>query len=181
MSKEKEQYRLIEACQKNNRKAQETLYRQFADEMFTVAMRYVQNYDEASEVLQVAFIKVFRSLHTFNASGSLEGWVRRIVINKALEFLRSKGREANNKSEWIQENDQAVSKLETSFERSDIIQLVNKLPEKAAVVLKLFAVEGFSHQEISEELGISIGTSKSQLNRARALISPLIERHGYSK
>lgn len=173
-----DQHSLIKACLKNDRKAQEQLYRTHADTMFAVAMRYAKDYDEASEVLQKSFIKVFRSLSSFKQEGSLEGWIRRIVVNTALESIRNLNREVEKRVEWEKETGGVSVQMNTNLERKDIIRLVNTLPEKASLVLKLFAVEGFSHQEISEFLGISVGTSKSQLNRARNLLAPIVDRHG---
>jgi len=135
-------------------------------------MYYADSRDEAADFLQDGFITVFGKLHMFKFQGSLEGWVRRIIVNTALSALRKKKR-FNEMLDEV-ENMQDVSTEEVEeiehISSSKVIEVVNGLPGKAAVVLKLFAIEGYSHPEIAEIMDISVGTSKSQLNRARNLV-----------
>lgn len=134
-------------------------------------MYYAESREEAADFLQDGFITVFGKLHMFKFQGSLEGWVRRIIVNTALSALRKKKRfnEMLDEVENLQEVPVEVEEIE-QVPSARVIELVNKLPGKAAVVLKLFALEGFTHGEIAEIMDISIGTSKSQLNRARTLL-----------
>lgn len=169
--------KLVKLCIQDDRKAQEYLYRQHADEMFTVSMMYARDYDHASEILQKGFIKVFKSLSTFKFNGSLTGWIRRIVVNTALEDYRKEKR-TRSKEEELMTRMETVSKASTRLEVNDIIRAVNRLPEKAAMVMKLFAIEGYSHREISVIMDITEGTSKSQLNRARQMLRETLDRNG---
>lgn len=161
---------LIAGCLKDKRAYQEALYRKFADKMYRVAWTYAKDDDEACDVLQDGFINVFRNLKRFKQEGSFEGWIRRIIINKALEHYRSKRRKEEVIEEYHQDREQSVDTIISQLNADEIIKQVNSLPEKAAMVLKLYSIEGYAHQEIADLMGISEGTSKSQLSRARALL-----------
>lgn len=168
-----EDYReLIGRCLENDRAAQEELYRMHADKMFAVCMYYAGDRDEAADFLQDGYIKVFRKLNTYNFQGSFEGWIRRIIVNTALGHIRKK--KHLKISETAVENLPEMVEVEEAelelIPKAKVIEMVNDLPEKASLVLKLFAIEGYTHPEIAEILGITIGTSKSQLNRARTLL-----------
>ena len=167
---------LIERCIAGDRKFQEILYRKFADKMYNVSFIYTNDEDEACDILQEAFIKIFRNLHTFKFQGSLEGWIRRIVVNTALEFYRKKKREREFYDEYKYSIDQKTEGILGKINAEDIIKLVNELPTKAAMVLKLFAIEGYNHKEIADIMEISEGTSKSQLNRARFLFKEAMSK-----
>lgn len=164
---------LVKKCIEDDRKYQEALYRNYAPKMYSVCKYYTRDRDEAMDFLQEGFIMVFRNLHKYRHEGSLEGWIRRVIVFRTIDLLRKQKRYdeviALYKEDEIYENEEF--EIETKGIIGDRIrELVNKLPEKARLVLKLFAIEGLSHQEISESLGISVGTSKSQLNRARKLL-----------
>lgn len=161
---------LIERCITKERQYQERLYRKYADKMFRVCLTYTKDEDEACDVLQDAFIKVFASLNSYTFSGSFEGWIRRIVVNTALSHYQRKHREIENLSLYKTYGEPAVETVIDNINAEAVIELVNKLPEKAGLVLKLYAIEGYDHKEISGLMNISVGTSKSQLNRARSLL-----------
>ena len=167
-----EERELIGRCLQNDRSAQERLYRMHCDKMYSVCMYYALDRDEASDFLQEGYIKVFGKLHTYNFQGSFEGWIRRIVVNTALGHLRKKKNLIDNYAsvdqlpEMAEEPELDIEELPTA----KVVSMVNDLPKKASLVLKLFAVEGYSHQEIADILEITVGTSKSQLNRARFLL-----------
>jgi RNA polymerase sigma-70 factor (ECF subfamily) len=161
---------LIDGCIAFDRQCQENLYRRFANKMYNVCLTYSETEEEAADVLQEGFIKVFRKIDHFRFEGSLEGWVRRIIINTALEIHRKKTIEKNYILSYSMEFDEEPEDVLVSFDAQDIIALINGLPFKAQIILKLFAIEGYNHKEIAEMMGISEGTSKSQLNRARSLI-----------
>ncbi|HSV76608.1 MAG TPA: RNA polymerase sigma factor [Bacteroidales bacterium] len=167
---------IIRGCLENDRKEQERLYRMFADEMYNVCLTYEQDRDAAKDIMQDAFIKVFKNIDQFNRSGSLKGWVRRVVVNTALDYLRrKKGEEKLVDIEAVSEIQiQAETNASPSFAK-DILTAVSRLPDGARLVFNLFALEGYSHREIAEKLSISEGTSKSQYSRARQLLQLWVE------
>lgn len=168
---------LVARCLSGDRKYQEILYRKFADKMYNVSLTYTDDDDEACDILQEGFIKIFRHLNTFHFQGSLEGWIRKVIVNTALEFYRKKKRERENFDDYEFFADVNTDSVIDKINAEDIIKLVNQLPSKAAMVLKLFAIEGYNHKEIAEIMKISEGTSKSQLNRARFLFKEAISKH----
>lgn len=164
---------LVTGCIEDNRLYQEAFYKRFAPKMYAVCKNYAESRDEAMDFLQDGFVSVFNNLHKYRYEGSLEGWIRRVIVYRTIEALRKKKRY----KEVLQEIDIVENIAPEEFEIENIAtpaerikELVNKLPEKAGLILKLYAIEGFTHAEISEITGVSIGTSKSQLNRARKLI-----------
>ena len=142
-------------------------------------MMYSSDSDEAADILQDSFINIFRKLDEFRFESALGAWIRRIVVNKSIEYIRKNKR----KKEFIDElsyveTDKAEGVLER-INSAEIVRLVNDLPAKAAMILKLYAIEGYQHNEIAQMLEISEGTSKSQLNRARTLLKEkLIQING---
>lgn len=161
---------LVDRCLADERVYQEILYRKYSDKMYRVALTYSTNDDEACDILQEGFINVFRNLHRFRFDCPLEGWIRRIIVNKALELYRQKQRREEVMEVYSREAHSLPEEILSKISADEIIQLVNDLPLKATMVLKLFAIEGYSHTEIAEIMEISVGTSKSQLNRARAIL-----------
>lgn len=164
---------LIEKCIEDNRTYQEVFYKKFAPKMYGVCKNYADSRDEAMDFLQEGFMSVFNNLHKFRFEGSLEGWVRKIIVFRTIEALRRKTRykEVLSKVDdefYTEPANFELENINTPVEK--IKALVNNLPEKAGLILKLYAIEGYTHSEISEITGVSIGTSKSQLNRARQLI-----------
>lgn len=170
---------LVRRCIANERQYQELLYRNYADSMYSVSLSYTNNEDEACDILQVAFIKVFRKLEQFNFECSLKGWVRKIVVNTALDHYRKQKRHEEKIESYSQSkvSNEIVGTVLDEINAQELIALVNQLPSKAAMVLKLYAIEGYNHKEIAEQLAISEGTSKSQLHRARALLKELLSRN----
>ena len=165
-----EERELIQRCINNERSYQKALYEKYADKMYNVCLTYAENEDEAADILQDGFIKVFRSLSKFSFSGSFEGWIRRIIVNTALEYYRKNASEMENLINYNTSIDTIEDEIIEKISAKEIIRLVNGLPSKAATILKLYAIEGLRHKEIAGLLGISVGTSKSQLNRARMLL-----------
>jgi RNA polymerase sigma factor (sigma-70 family) len=172
---------LIKRCIANERQAQETLYRQLADKMFNVCLTYTKDEDEACDILQEGFIKVFRNLGSYRFSGSFEGWARKIMVNTALSSYRKKKKESENLSVYQTFIEPAIDNILDNLNADELIELVNQLPAKAGLVLKLFAIEGYEHREIAELMNISEGTSKSQLNRARFLLKEAIAKQKIEK
>lgn len=171
-----EEKELVEACIRNDRLAQKKLYDRYVRVMMAVCLRYVGDEDSAQDVLQEAFVKVFTSLASFTDSGTLEGWIRRIVVNTALETLR-KG-DVMRDTTGIEEAEKIMSADVGVIERlsaEDLMGIISALPVGFRTVFNMYAIEGYSHKEIADILGISEGTSRSQYNRARNLIQKKIQ------
>jgi RNA polymerase sigma factor (sigma-70 family) len=162
---------MVIGCMKNDRKIQESLYRKFSGEMYTICIAYENDRDKAKDILQDGFIKVFRSFETYEKQGSLKGWIRRIITNTAIDHWRRslKGNQFL-RIDALTVQDQPLDSSYPSINCSDIMNLVSKLPAGARMIFNLYALEGYSHKEIAERLKISEGTSKSQVNRARQLL-----------
>ncbi len=168
--------KLIEACISNKREAQRQLYDRYAPLMMAVAQRYVGDHDVAQDVLQEAFIKVFTSLHTFSGVGSLEGWIRRIVINSALEYLRSNDiLHESVELEEVASTATTTGTIVDDISADELLAMIATLPSGFRTVFNMFAIEGYSHKEIAQQLGITESTSRSQFNRAKALLKRKLE------
>jgi RNA polymerase sigma factor (sigma-70 family) len=169
---------LVRRCIANERQYQELLYRKYADQMYSVCLSYNKNEDEACDILQDGFIKVFRKLEQFNFESSLKGWIRRIIVNTALDHYRKQKRHEEKLESYTQlVVSPNVGNVLDKINAQELISLVNELPSRAAVVLKLYAIEGYGHKEIAKKLDITEGTSKSQLHRARALLKQLLSKN----
>ncbi len=167
---------LIEACKDGNRRAQQQLYDRYAPTMLGVARRYVGRVEDAEDILVEAFYKVFSNLHQYAGNGSFEGWIRRIVVNESLMFLR-KRHALQGAAEINPQLDLPIrSKASDELEAQDILDLLDQLPLGYRTVFNLYVLEGFKHREIAAELGISINTSKSQLILARRRMQELLEK-----
>ncbi len=168
---------ILAGCLAENRHFQEILYRKYADKMYNVSLTYAEDDDEACDILQEGFIKVFRKINTFKGDCPIEAWIRRIIINTAIEFFRKRKREFEVLESYEYSQTGKIDDLLSRINAKEIIKMVNQLPAKARMVLKLYAIEGYSHKEISELLNISEGTSKSQLNRSRSMLKTLISQN----
>ena len=163
---------LIKGCLEGNRRDQELLYRRHAGKLYAVCLQYSGNDDEAKDILQEGFIKIFENLHNYKFEGSFEGWMRRITVNTALEKYRSR-----NKLYKVEDIDQIAetdSEPDTEdysgLEANDLLSIIRELPPKYRMIFNLYAIEGYSHKEISKMVNISEGTSKSNLSRARIIL-----------
>ncbi len=158
---------LIEGCHRNDRAAQKALYDLMAPKMLSVCCRYVKDRMEAEDILVTSFMKVFDRLNQFKSEGSFEGWIRKIVVNESLSYLRK------NKNMYLTtdletaDHKAGLHSLDTDLEAADLLKLVSELPTGYRMVFNLYAIDGFSHKEIAEQVGITESTSKSQLSRAR--------------
>lgn len=166
---------LIEKCRQRNAGAQKVLYELFARKMLGVCMRYTSDLETARDWLQEGFVTVFEMLHTFNGSGSFEGWVRRIMVNTALQHLRQKVvfQETTDIASYESSLVSEYSVLET-LSANDLMNIINSLPPGFRTVFNLYAIEGYSHKEISEMLHISEGCSRSQYSRARKQLQKIV-------
>ncbi|MFY0687604.1 MAG: RNA polymerase sigma factor [Cyclobacteriaceae bacterium] len=168
---------LIAGCCKNDHHAQESLYQKYARSMYTVALRYVKLEQEAEDILQEAFVKVFQKIDSFRQDSSLPYWIKRIVVNTALNHQRSKLYlypmvDVNDLKDWsVQEN--ALS----TYSHNELLLMIKELPDGCRIIFNLYAIEGYKHHEIAEMLEISEGTSKSQYSRAKSLLKDKLERN----
>ena len=155
---------------------QEELYRRFSPKMYAVCLRYAGNAEEAEDILQEGFIKVFKKLNSFRSEGSFEGWVRRIFVNTAIEHFRRKRylMPVTEKEENTIEG-KYLSVLDDLAAR-DIMALVQDLSPGYRTVFNLYVVEGYTHKEIADMMGISEGTSKSQLSRAKVILQDMVKQ-----
>lgn len=171
---------LISACLRNSRKAQEQLYRKYARIMLHVCLTYCADRDQAKDILQEAFIKAFRNLGSFKPGNSLEGWLRRIVVNTAIDQLRKSRKWSFITSTGHLDDPEDMEELPVfPYSTDQVLGLVRELPPGARTVFNLFALDDLSHKEIASRLNISEGTSKSQYKRARDLLQQwLKERRG---
>lgn len=160
---------LIEGCKLNDRKAQELLYRHFYAFAMTIAMRYSRDEADAADIMSLAFVKVFKGIHSFDSSkGSLHAWVKRIVINEALDHIKSRHRFVSQEElaaavEEAQVDNSAIHKLNAA----QVMTMIQQLPPATHAVFVLYAIDGYNHREIAGRLGISEGTSKWHLSEAR--------------
>lgn len=159
---------LIKGCREGDRLSQRRLYEIFYGKMMGVCCRYASNHDDAADILNQGFLKVFNKIGTFDESlGQLETWIRRIIINTAIDHYRKEIRRGYTVDIEQANKVQEVSDVAGLLEAESLLQLVRQLPPAYRTVFNLFAIEGFSHPEIAEKLGISEGTSKSNLAKAR--------------
>lgn len=168
---------LIAGSIAGDRRLQKELYHRYASKMFGVCLRYTGKQDEAEDVLQEGFIKVFKKIESFRSEGSFEGWIRRIFVNTAIEHFRRK-----NYLQPITEKEEStiegkyVSVLDNLAEK-DIVKLVQDLSPGYRTVFNMYVVEGYTHKQIADALGISEGTSKSQLSRAKTILQDMVKKH----
>ena len=166
----------IDGCMKGDRKMQRELYQRFAPKMYGVCLRYAGNAEEAEDILQEGFIKVFNKIGSFRNEGSFEGWIRRIFVNTAIEHFRKKTYlQPITEYEESTVEGKYLSVLDNLAEK-DIIRLVQQLSPGYRTVFNMYVVEGYTHKQIAEALGISEGTSKSQLSRAKLILQDLVKQ-----
>jgi len=164
---------LIHECCKNNTKAQEQLYRLLAPKLFSVCLKYSRNYEEAQDNLQESFLIIFDKINQYKKIGSFEGWAKRIVINYVLQQYRKQ-----NVFEIVSENIADDEELEIDDENISLdylTKIIQELPDRYRLVFNLYVLDDYSHKEIAEMLHINIGTSKSNLARAKAILKEKLQ------
>jgi len=166
--------KLILGCANKEPVAQEQLYRLFAGKMFALCLKYSKNKEEAEDNLQDGFIQIYDKISQFKNKGSFEGWMKRIVINTALQKYRDKN-VLNVVYDFVDEEEVMVEVEEEDISLDYLLKLIQELPNQYRLVFNLYVLDGYSHKEISKELKISEGTSKSNLSRARAILKEKIE------
>jgi len=167
---------LIVALKRGESRAHKVVYERFAGKMLAICTRYCANRDDAEEVMLDGFMRVFEKIEQFREEGSFEGWIRRVMVTESLMFLRKA-------KQWRQEVPIDEVTVEPDYEwadtavnENDLMRLVNQLPDGYRTVFNLYAIEGYAHAEIAEMLGISEGTSKSQLSRARMMLQANLKK-----
>jgi RNA polymerase sigma-70 factor (ECF subfamily) len=169
-----EEKELIELAVENNRHAQHKIYSKFSPKMLSVCRQYIKDLHKAEDIMITAFMKVFTNLKNFKHEGSFEGWIRRIMINECISYIR-----VQKKVKFIEDEnyfEESFNNIESQFSVEDIQFLIDNLPDGYKMVFNLYAIEGYKHQEIAEMLGINEGTSKSQLSHARKMLQNNISK-----
>jgi RNA polymerase sigma-70 factor (ECF subfamily) len=165
---------LIKGCLRRDRAAQQQLFDLYSSKMYALCYRYVRHAMEAEDILVTAFTKVFDRIGQFKGEGSFEGWIRRIMVNEALTYLR-KSRAMYLETDLEQaDREPDYDKLSDHLEAEDLMKMIQELPAGYRLVFNMYAIDGYSHKEIAEQLGISENTSKSQLSRARVYLQKLL-------
>lgn len=166
---------LITGCRKRDRNAQKSVYDTYSSKMYGLCYRYLKDAMEAEDVMIVAFTRIFERIDQFKGEGSFEGWIRRIVVNEALTCLRK--RRSMYLDTELEEADYKLDyrNLEDHLQAEDLVQLINALPTGYRIVFNMYAIDGYSHKEIADSLGISENTSKSQLSRARTYLQKALK------
>ena len=173
---------LIKGCVRRERNAQKRLYDSYSSKMYALCCRYVKDSMEAEDVLVTAFTKILDRIDQYKGEGSFEGWIRRVVVNESLTYLR------RNRSMYIETELEAADRepdyqqISDHLEAEDLLNMIQELPAGYRIVFNLYAIDGYSHKEIAEQLNISENTSKSQLSRARVFLQKILaEREATTK
>ena len=159
---------LIKACINNDSKAQRLLYEKYDARFFAVCKRYFTDIQQAEDALVKGFLKIFQNLENYSFEGSFEGWIRRIMVYECIDFLN-----VDDYSSSISSNQEASQQIE----EDDVMKLLDYLPEGCRLVFTLYVIEGYKHKEIAESLGITEGTSKSQLNLAKTKLKDMLNKN----
>jgi RNA polymerase sigma factor (sigma-70 family) len=172
-----DEHRLVAGCKAGERPWQELLYKRYSARMMALCLRYSKSREEAEDILQDGFVKVFTGIHQFQQLGSLEGWIKKIMVNTALTNYRKNAKKYHTDTDILelQIEDRGNSNILGEINKSDLLQLIQSLSPGYQMVFNMYAIEGYSHKEIAGQLGISEGTSKSQLARAKQLLQKNIE------
>ena len=165
---------IIQLAVDNNRQAQRKIYTQFSAKMLGVCRQYIKDIHQAEDVMITAFMKVFTNIKNFENKGSFEGWIRRIMVNECISYIR-----VQKKVNFIEDErytEESFNNIESQLSLEDIQYLIDSLPDGYRMVFNLFAIEGYKHHEIASMLGINEGTSKSQLSQARKMLQTQINK-----
>ncbi|MBN2746015.1 MAG: RNA polymerase sigma factor [Bacteroidales bacterium] len=178
LSKETELNKLIKGLKQSNRDSQRLVYERYFGLMMSIGMRYCKDWDDAKEVVNTSFLKIFTKIDHYSGKGSFEGWMKRTVVNTALDFLKL--RPTNNVSiehlDAYHEDIFYTNDADVSITAEDILLLVQKLPDATRTVFNLYVIEGYKHKEIAEMLGISEGTSHWHVLNARRLLKEMLDK-----
>lgn len=168
---------IINGCIEGNRSSQYLLYERFASKMLGVCMRYARDKAEAEDMLQEGFVKVFMSIKNFRNEGNFEGWVRRIMIYTAINVFKHRSRKFKESLDSDGAEGVFDDHIISNISAKEIVALVQQMPEGYRMIFNLYAIEGYTHREIGEMMGIAEGTSKSQYSRARQYMKEVMLKH----
>ncbi len=173
---------LIQRCKKQDIQAQEALYNKYSRILFGVCLKYSPNYEEAQDNLQDAFLTIFKNIEQFKGKGSFEGWIKRITVNTVLQKYRKQRvfnltNEAQIPEEIDEDDTVEVSEVPLDY----LLQIIQELPDRYRLVFTMYVLDGYSHQEIADMLGITTGTTKSNLARGRAILKNKVEAYKKAK
>lgn len=173
---------IIKRCKRGDRKAQESVYNLLAGKMFAVCLRYCPNYEDAKDLLHDGFITVFTKIGQYSHGGSFEGWVRRIFVNQAIERYRNdaklqmvRGVDENDRMMAVHDDEEVDEWGAYRLTEAELLAMVDGLPPQYKAVFNMYVIDGLSHREIAKKLGISEGTSRSDLKRARGILQKQIQ------
>ncbi len=169
-----EENEIIQLAVEKNRQAQQLIYTKFSPKMLSVCRQYIKDIQIAEDLMITAFMKVFTNLNKFENKGSFEGWIRRIMVNECISFIRVHKQVAFIEDSYYKE--ESFNNIESNFSVNDIQFLIDSLPDGYKMIFNLYAIEGYKHQEIATMLGINEGTSKSQLSHARKMLQEQITK-----
>lgn len=173
---------IISGCKRSDRRAQEQLFRLFFGKMLTVSLRYIPDRDSAQDVVQEGFIKIFEHIRNFDQKGSLEGWMRRIIANQAIDFIRKKKKENflssdDNDYKFVAEDDEDIEDWNITTLKAEIaMEAIENLSPAYRTVFNLAVMENYTHKEIAEMLNINEGTSKSNLAKAKMNLQNFLKK-----
>lgn len=167
---------LVEGCVANDRYSQELLFRKYFPSMMRMCRRYTQDPEVAMEIINTGFLRVFKKIHTYAFTGSLEGWIRKLVFHSLSDYFSKQAKQVNLLDLADRDAPESALALQSLY-FEDIIRLIDYLPDATRQVFWMYAVEGYTHPEISDRIGISVGTSKWHLSMARQKLRTLIENH----
>ncbi|KOP38133.1 RNA polymerase sigma factor [Flavobacterium sp. WLB] len=167
-----EETKIIKLAVENNRQAQQQIYSKFSSKMLSVCRQYIKDIQLAEDVMITAFMKVFTNLKNFEHKGSFEGWIRRIMVNECISYLRVQKKVKFTEDEFFVE--ESFNEIDSQFTVDQIQFLIDALPDGYKMIFNLYAIEGYKHNEIAKMLGINEGTSKSQLSHARKMLQTQI-------
>lgn len=186
-SPEKNLEQWIEGCKEGNRRSQEMVYELYFGKMMGICYRYAKNKEEAKDLLQEGFLKVFKNIHKYNKQGSFEGWIKRIIVNNAIDHLR-KGKNTfyledsyETLSDVSEVDDSSDEKTFFNLKAEDVIDAMQKLSPAYRTVFNLYVMENYTHKEIADFLNISVGTSKSNLAKAKGNLKSILQKEYISK
>lgn len=170
-----EEIEIIQLAVGNNRHAQQMIYTKFSPKMLSFCRQYIKDIQYAEDVMITAFMKIFSNLKNFQHKGSFEGWIRRIMVNECISYIRTQKKVSFLEDEYYKED--SFNNIESDYNVNDIQFLIDGLPDGYKMIFNLFAIEGYKHQEIASMLGINEGTSKSQLSHARKMLQEQIMKN----
>ncbi len=183
MTDKTSEIQMIDRVKANDPIGQKQLYQQFAVQMFRICLRYATDKSEAEDILQDGFVKVFRDISQFRGEGPLGAWIRRIMVNTALSHLRKKKQFISTVPDMLHLDgilNPLTPNYESNLDTETLLKYLQQLPDGYRAVFNLYAIDGYSHEEIAEKLNISIGTSKSQLFKAREYIKRMLIKAQYT-